>query len=73
MSCRSSKCEAACSRLSVGSRKGQRGAVAVWLAVILVPVLLGLLGFALDLGMLYSARGELKTAASAMALASAQN
>jgi Flp pilus assembly protein TadG len=46
--------------------------VAVWLAVILVPVLLGLLGFALDLGMLYSARGELKTAASAMALASAQ-
>jgi hypothetical protein len=46
--------------------------VAVWLAVILVPVLLGLLGFALDLGMLYSARGEIKTAANAMALASAQ-
>jgi hypothetical protein len=47
--------------------------VAVWLAVILVPVILGLLGFALDLGMLYSAKGELKTAASAMALANAQN
>jgi hypothetical protein len=51
----------------------QRGSVAVWLAVILVPVLLGLLGFALDLGMLYSAKGELKTAANAMALATASN
>jgi Flp pilus assembly protein TadG len=51
----------------------QRGSVAIWLAVILVPVILGLLGFALDLGMLYSAKGELKTAANAMALATAQN
>src|SRR5580704_11807170 len=50
----------------------ERGSVAVWLAVILVPVLLGLLGFALDLGMLYSSRSEIKTAASAMALATAQ-
>ncbi len=54
-----------------GSRS-RRGAVTIWMLVILVPLLLGLLGFALDLGMLYSARGELKTAASAMALASAQ-
>jgi Putative Flp pilus-assembly TadE/G-like len=50
----------------------QRGSVAIWIAVILVPVILGLLGFALDLGMLYSAKGELKTAANAMALATAQ-
>jgi len=40
--------------------------------VILGPVLLGLIGFAVDLGMLYSAKGELKTGASAMALAAAQ-
>jgi hypothetical protein len=58
---------------SRSSNRSERGSVAIWLAVILVPVLLGLLGFALDLGMLYSARGELKTAASAMALANAQN
>jgi Flp pilus assembly protein TadG len=45
----------------------------LWLAVLFVPVLLGLAGFALDLGMLYSAKGELKTAANAMALAAAQN
>ena len=51
----------------------QRGASALWLVVIFVPVLLGLAGFALDLGMLYSAKGELKTAASSMALAAAQN
>ena len=54
-------------------RECQRGASALWLVVIFVPVLLGLAGFALDLGMLYSAKGELKTAASAMALAAAQN
>ena len=52
--------------------RSERGSVAVWLAVILAPVLLGLLGFALDLGMLYSSRSEIKTAASAMALATAQ-
>jgi Flp pilus assembly protein TadG len=54
-------------------RRSERGASALWLAVIFVPVLLGLAGFALDLGMLYSAKGELKTAASAMAIAAAQN
>ena len=51
----------------------QRGATALWLAVIFVPVLLGLAGFAFDLGMLYSAKGELKTAASSLAVAAAQN
>ncbi len=57
-----------------GLRYGkERGASTIWLVVIFVPVLLGLAGFALDLGMLYSAKGELKTAASAMALAAAQN
>src|SRR5580692_8947598 len=60
-------------RLQPGLAAPQRGAVAIWLAVILVPVMLGLLGFALDLGMLYSAKGELKTAANSMALATAQN
>jgi Flp pilus assembly protein TadG len=56
-----------------GRGRFQRGATALWLVVIFVPVLLGLAGFALDLGMLYSAKGELKTAANAMALAAAQN
>src|SRR5580658_4459950 len=70
MYCRSSNSGAA---NPGGSRQSQRGSVAVWLAVIMVPVILGLLGFALDLGMLYSAKGELKTAANAMALATAQN
>jgi Flp pilus assembly protein TadG len=40
--------------------------------VILVPVLFGFIGFAVDLGQLYLIRGELKTAASSMALAAAQ-
>ncbi len=53
--------------------RSERGASALWLVVIFVPVLLGLAGFALDLGMLYSAKGELKTAANAMAIAAAQN
>lgn len=56
-----------------GRNRSQRGASALWLVVILVPVLLGLAGFAYDLGVLYSAKGELKTAATSMALASAQN
>jgi Flp pilus assembly protein TadG len=53
------------------NRRVERGATAVQLLVIFVPVLLGFLGFALDLGMLYSSKGELKTAADAMALAAA--
>src|SRR5258708_28459737 len=39
--------------------------------VVLVPVFFGMLGFAIDLGQLYLIRGELKTAANAMAMASA--
>ena len=40
--------------------------------MILVPVLFGLIGFAIDLGILYSVKGELKTGANALALAAAQ-
>ena len=41
------------------------------LAVILVPVVFGLMGFALDLGRLYLVRGELHQAAAAAAIAAA--
>jgi Flp pilus assembly protein TadG len=41
------------------------------MVVILAPVLLVLMGFAIDLGQLYIVRAELKQAANAMALASA--
>jgi hypothetical protein len=41
------------------------------LAVILVPVIFGFLGFALDLGRLYLIRGELNQAAGAMAVQAA--
>jgi len=41
------------------------------LVIILVPVVFGLIGFAVDLGILYSIKGELKSGASAMALAAA--
>lgn len=41
------------------------------LLVILVPVLFGMMGFALDLGRLYLIRGELNQAATAMAIAAA--
>jgi Flp pilus assembly protein TadG len=40
--------------------------------VILVPVLFGLIGFAIDLGIMYVVKGELKAAANSMALAAAQ-
>lgn len=49
-----------------------RGAAAVQVVVILVPVLFALIGFAVDLGIMYSVKGELKTAASSMALAAAE-
>jgi Flp pilus assembly protein TadG len=49
----------------------ERGVSAVQFLVILTPVLLAMIGFAVDLGMMYSSRGELKTAADAMALAAA--
>ena len=55
----------------VSPRNRERGATAVQLAVIIVPVLFGMIGFAVDLGILYSAKGEIKAGASAMALAAA--
>jgi Flp pilus assembly protein TadG len=45
--------------------------MSILLLVILAPVLLGLMGFAVDLGRLYLIRGELNQAANAMALAAA--
>ena len=53
-------------------KRTQRGATAVQMLVILVPVLFGLIGFAIDLGVMYVVKGELKTAANSMALAAAQ-
>ncbi len=41
------------------------------MAVILVPVVFGMMGFALDLGRLYLVRGELAQAADAAAIAAA--
>jgi Flp pilus assembly protein TadG len=38
----------------------------------MVPVMFGLIGFAYDLGLLYSSKAELKSAADSMALAAAQ-
>ena len=49
----------------------QRGSMSLQLAVILVPVVFGMMGFALDLGRLYLVRGELTQAADAAALAAA--
>src|SRR5438874_5580573 len=48
------------------------GAMSIQFLVILVPVILGTMGFALDLGRIYLVRGELNQAASAMALAAAK-
>src|SRR5450759_2035459 len=47
------------------------GSMSIQLAVILVPVVFGLMGFALDLGRLYLVRGELHQAAAAAAIAAA--
>src|SRR5450631_1251655 len=51
--------------------RGQRGVSAMITIVVLVPVVFALIGFGLDLGILYSIKGELKTAANAAALAAA--
>ena len=58
-----------------GSAAGDQtaGSVSVQLLIILVPVLFGLMGFAVDLGRLYLIRGELNQAANAMAMAAAKN
>ncbi len=57
---------------ATGCRASESGVTTIQLLVILVPVLFGFIGFAVDLGQLYLIRGELKTAASSMALAAAQ-
>jgi hypothetical protein len=53
--------------------EGRSGSVSLQLLVILVPVLFGLMGFAVDLGRLYLIKGELNQAANAMAMAAAAN
>jgi Flp pilus assembly protein TadG len=45
--------------------------MSIQMLVLLVPVMLGLMGFGLDLGRLYLIRGELTQAAQSMAIASA--
>ena len=50
---------------------GERGAMSVQMLVLLLPVIFGLMGFAIDLGRLYLIRGELMHAAEAMAVAEA--
>ena len=50
--------------------KGEKGVIAVAIAVAL-PVLVGMAGVAVDLGLVYSARSELQNAADAAALAAA--
>ncbi|HUS07045.1 MAG TPA: pilus assembly protein TadG-related protein [Bryobacteraceae bacterium] len=52
-------------------RANERGATSIQIIVILVPVLFGFMGFAVDLGRMYLIRGELNTAANAMAIAAA--
>jgi Flp pilus assembly protein TadG len=52
-------------------KRGERGVSAMVTIVVLVPVIFALIGFGLDLGILYSIKGELKTAANAAALAAA--
>ncbi|MBI4889003.1 MAG: hypothetical protein HY821_00170 [Acidobacteria bacterium] len=52
-------------------RTRQRGATSLQLLVILVPVIFGFMGFAVDLARLYLVRMELQTAANAAALAAA--
>ena len=53
------------------NRNHKRGALTIQFLVIMVPVVLGMMGFAVDLGRMYLVRGELNQAASAMAIAAA--
>ena len=48
-----------------------RGAISLQVLVLMIPVFMGLIGFAIDLGRLYSVRSELKAAANSMAIAMA--
>lgn len=58
-------------RIKTSSPVGTAGTVSIQLLVIMVPVLFGFMGFAIDLGRLYLIKGELNQAANAMALAAA--
>lgn len=51
--------------------RGEGGTASFQMVVLLVPVVFGLMGFAVDLGRLYSARNDLKNAANSMAQAAA--
>ena len=52
-------------------RRGEGGTASFQLVVLLVPVVFGLMGFAVDLGRMYSARNDLKNAANSIAEAAA--
>lgn len=52
-------------------RNRASGATSLQILVLLTPVIFGFMGFAVDLGRLYMIRGELQTAANAIALAAA--
>ena len=51
--------------------QGEGGTASFQLVVLLVPVIFGLMGFAVDLGRMYSARNDLKNAANSIAQAAA--
>jgi Flp pilus assembly protein TadG len=51
--------------------RGEGGTASFQLVVLLVPVVFGLIGFAVDLGRMYSARNDLKNAANSIAQAAA--
>ena len=53
------------------NRSRQRGATTIQVLILLVPVIMGMIGFAFDLGRLYSSRNDLKNAANSMAMAMA--
>lgn len=53
-------------------RRNKTGAISLQLLVIMVPVIFGFMGFAIDLGRLYLVRAELHQAANAAALAAAK-
>jgi len=53
------------------ARRRASGATSLQILVLLTPVIFGFMGFAVDLGRLYMIRGELQTAANAIALAAA--
>jgi Flp pilus assembly protein TadG len=72
LSCSSLRCVGQCPGLRRPLRPPRAGAASAYLLILFLPVILGLMGFALDLGRMYLVRGELKAAANAMALAAAQ-